>query len=443
MRSTFRLGVKLLRNRGHFYIELAVFTFLAELLTLGLFYLFAGGSTPLSFSVFVAAWMAMGASVLDLRGGKRILSFFNSAGVVPAFYAASFRFARVMFWPLYLIEKESWEELLHSVKFLVYVALGLMLFSFSANATPLSDLSPILRELHSGVLPLLIAAATLIAFLKALTGSLKRVWDAGLRYFVVIVLFDALYKNLGGWLDTLVSSAAAEPETILTLVATFFLLYLSYRTVFIFDRLTSSPGRAPVSAGSSAAIVSLPPPITDRDERVMAVHEAGHVLAYALCGRSEKPFASIQPDGKSLGRVNTDTPSFDNLLTQSELEWYMILSLAGRAAELALLGEAYSGSTGDMRKWSHHAYVYLDNRFGSDPFYTDDPTEGERQLNADTLSKLKARHMEYLANAFGQNRALLDDLARTLQKEKEMGAADLQPFLDRFDIPSELPCQSV
>ena len=377
MYSKFKLDVETLIAHKYFYIELAVFTFLAELLTVGLFYLFTSGPTPVTFSIFIAAWIAVGASALDLRKSERLFSLFNSLGVGPTFRKVALRFTWTMFWPLHLIEMRSWGALSLHIRFLVYVTLGLVLFSFSANATPLSDLSPILQELHSVVLPLLVAAATLVALSKILASTLTKVWDTMLRYFVIIVLFDALYRNLGSTLEELASAAAAEPEAFLTLAATFFLLYFSYKIVSAFDRLTSASIRAPVPASSSAAIAVLPPLITDRDERVMAVHEAGHVLAFALCGRHEKPSASIQPNGRSLGRVNADKPSLHSLMTRSELEWNMVLSLAGRAAELTLLGEAYSGSTGDMRKWSHHAYVYLDNGFGSDPFYTEKP-ERER-----------------------------------------------------------------
>ena len=51
--------------------------------------------------------------------------------------------------------------------------------------------------------------------------------------------------------------------------------------------------------------------------------------------------------------------------------------------------------------------------------------------------------MKLLANAFNKNRTLLNDLAQTLQQKKEMDTTALQPFLDRFDIPSELPCSGV
>ena len=79
----------------------------------------------------------------------------------------------------------------------------------------------------------------------------------------------------------------------------------------------------------------------------VATHEAGHALTAALLGR-EVRVASILRRGASLGLVAHDDAEERHLKTPTELRDLIVISMAGRAAEIQEFGEASTGVAGDL-----------------------------------------------------------------------------------------------
>lgn len=106
--------------------------------------------------------------------------------------------------------------------------------------------------------------------------------------------------------------------------------------------------------------------LSEGELRRIAVHEAGHaVVACALrAGRVEK--VTILPRGGALG-VTLVTQDEDKVLyPKSFIEARIQMLLAGRGAELMLLGEASSGAAQDLQEASRLALDMV-GRFGLSP----------------------------------------------------------------------------
>ncbi len=98
--------------------------------------------------------------------------------------------------------------------------------------------------------------------------------------------------------------------------------------------------------------------LTDSERRVIAVHEAGHVIVAHAVPEGRLPhLVSIIPSGRSLGRAwLTDT--HDRLVqSRSALLGEMAILLGGRGAEELVFGEAGSSASGDLAqvgRIAHH-----------------------------------------------------------------------------------------
>ncbi|CAN2534745.1 ATP-dependent+zinc+metalloprotease+FtsH [Methylocapsa aurea] len=93
-------------------------------------------------------------------------------------------------------------------------------------------------------------------------------------------------------------------------------------------------------------IIAPPDDRTSTDRRVAAIHEAGHCVAYREAGMPIAS-ASIIPRGASGGetRAAGRRPEFP---TRADLDAGVMILLAGRAAEEAILGAASTGAVADL-----------------------------------------------------------------------------------------------
>ncbi|MEI6131441.1 MAG: ATP-dependent zinc metalloprotease FtsH [Bacillota bacterium] len=90
--------------------------------------------------------------------------------------------------------------------------------------------------------------------------------------------------------------------------------------------------------------------MTDKDKRLTAYHEAGHALAVRLLSSTEKvDRVSIISVGQA-GGYTAYKPSEDiNYETRGHLLEYIMISLAGRAAEEIVFNEVTTGSYSDLK----------------------------------------------------------------------------------------------
>jgi cell division protease FtsH len=91
--------------------------------------------------------------------------------------------------------------------------------------------------------------------------------------------------------------------------------------------------------------------ITPKEKRILAYHEAGHaMMAHLMSSVSQVQKATIIARGSALG-YTLNLPEEDRYLhTKEELVDWMVVTLAGRAAEQVVFGRVTNGAANDLEK---------------------------------------------------------------------------------------------
>jgi cell division protease FtsH len=91
--------------------------------------------------------------------------------------------------------------------------------------------------------------------------------------------------------------------------------------------------------------------LTEKERRILAYHEGGHALmSYLVTERAELQKVTIIARGDALG-YTFHLPEEDRYLhTKEELVDWMIVTLAGRAAEEVVFGRVTNGAANDLEK---------------------------------------------------------------------------------------------
>src|SRR5256884_3793291 len=89
--------------------------------------------------------------------------------------------------------------------------------------------------------------------------------------------------------------------------------------------------------------------VTDKEKRILAYHEGGHALVSHLVG-NEPQKATIIARGTALGYVLHLPEEERYLETKNELLDWMVMALAGRAAEQLVFGRVTNGAANDLER---------------------------------------------------------------------------------------------
>ena len=167
--------------------------------------------------------------------------------------------------------------------------------------------------------------------------------------------------------------------------------------------------------------------VTERDRRMIAIHESGHaIVGHYMEGTEEVHLITIVPRGAAAGHTLSLPGEENDLMTQSQLLSRIAMMLGGHAAEQIGLGEFSTGATSDLQRATELCRRMV-TQFGmSDeigPVYLDNDQE------------------VFVGMEFGQSRGYSEEVAaridaevrRLLDKAYAMALKAIEEHRDRFD----------
>jgi cell division protease FtsH len=184
--------------------------------------------------------------------------------------------------------------------------------------------------------------------------------------------------------------------------------------------------------------------INDHEKRVVAYHEAGHALCSELLPSVEKVHKiSIIPRGRALG-YTLNLPEEDRYLkTKEELTDYMVVLLAGRAAENIVFGAITTGAADDLKK-VYEISRQMVSEYGMGTQISSRRLPPEDYSVSDATRRLLDEEQQELTDqAYRQadklitdNRHLLDEFAATLLTKEVLERDDIDRIMSSDRTPS-------
>ena len=233
-------------------------------------------------------------------------------------------------------------------------------------------------------------------------------------------------------------------------------------------RATARRARRPMVLDDLVAEVGEPPPpLSPGDLERAAVHEAGHALGYLRCGKGVLLDVEVGLDGSSPGRTRTMSDALDEgsvFITQDAIHRRLRALLAGRAAELEILGDISGGaggsSTSDLARATRLAVIAvaalgLDDHVDAVIWHRLETTDdGERLLASDPAIRLRVANwlsasMASAMSLVAQNRVAVlavadalvtrgrlngDEVARLVEQAATKGVTVNQGAREKRDV---------
>jgi cell division protease FtsH len=171
--------------------------------------------------------------------------------------------------------------------------------------------------------------------------------------------------------------------------------------------------------------------VTDKEKRILAYHEGGHALAAHLVGKQPEK-ATIIARGTSLGYVLHLPEEERYLETREELLDWMVMALAGRAAEELVFGRVTNGAANDLEKVTQIARAMV-FEWGMGESVTSRTLRADNYSLSEETKRLRDTEQAQLtdhANAqakrlLGQHRAALDRIAAALLEQETLVREEL------------------
>jgi cell division protease FtsH len=183
-----------------------------------------------------------------------------------------------------------------------------------------------------------------------------------------------------------------------------------------------------------------------KERRIVAYHEAGHALCRRLVGLDPPEILSIVPRGPALGFVASSPQEDSYLKSREELLDEVVTLLGGRAAEEVVLGESYSGASGDLNR-VHEVCKQMVSEFGmgvaldhdgpppialpTGDYAVSDQTRREVDQAAMTLAREAYRRARALVSA---NLEVLDHLAVLALERETLTREELDEIFDSHEL---------
>lgn len=160
-----------------------------------------------------------------------------------------------------------------------------------------------------------------------------------------------------------------------------------------------------------------------------AIHEAGHALVAELLTPGSLEALRLHLDGGEVQHWEHPGPYL-----HAEIETALTISMAGRAAEVLLLGEASSGAKADLEEATTLAIaIELTSGLGSFGLLYEDPHNLTLSYNPalrKSVSKRLTRAHARATTLLRPRQPAIRDLATRLADARELSRADIQDWID-------------
>ena len=173
--------------------------------------------------------------------------------------------------------------------------------------------------------------------------------------------------------------------------------------------------------------------MTDKEKRILAYHEGGHALVSHLMNTSSPvQKATIIARGDALGYTLHMPDEERYLATKDELEDWMVVTLAGRAAEQVIFGRVTTGAANDLEKVTSLARSMVfeygmgesspSRTMRADNYALSEDAKRQRDLEQTNLTE---RAYAEALRLLTKHRALLDRVAHALLEKETLSRKEL------------------
>jgi cell division protease FtsH len=181
--------------------------------------------------------------------------------------------------------------------------------------------------------------------------------------------------------------------------------------------------------------------VTDKEKRILAYHEGGHALMSHLVG-NEPQKATIIARGSALGYVLHLPEEERYLETKEELLDWMIVALAGRAAEQLVFGRVTNGAASDLERVTQIARSMV-FEWGMGENVTSRTMRADNYALSEETKRLRDSEQARLTDhayaeaerLLSKHRAALDRAAAALLEKETLSREELLELFD--DVAAE------
>src|SRR3954454_11481887 len=171
--------------------------------------------------------------------------------------------------------------------------------------------------------------------------------------------------------------------------------------------------------------------VTDKEKRILAYHEGGHALMSHLVGNAPQK-ATIIARGTALGYVLHLPEEERYLETKEELLDWMVMALAGRAAEELVFGRVTNGAANDLEKVTQIARAMV-FEWGMGDSVTSRTMRADNYALSEETKRLRDTEQARLTDAayeearrlLAKHRAALDRVAAALLDKETLAREEL------------------
>jgi cell division protease FtsH len=176
--------------------------------------------------------------------------------------------------------------------------------------------------------------------------------------------------------------------------------------------------------------------VTEKEKRILAYHEGGHALVSHLVGNAPQK-ATIIARGTALGYVLHLPEEERYLETKEELLDWMVMALAGRAAEELVFGRVTNGAANDLEKVTQIARAMV-FEWGMGDAVTSRTMRADNYALSEETKRLRDSEQARLTDAayteaarlLSQHRVALDRVAGKLLEQETLSREELLEVFD-------------